>query len=156
MVSSLYKGQVIVIYWHYLGSTQRTHIYVISYKISITYSWSNHLPFAARKLKYSQLLHWNVFFPLFTFTFTYPLVMDCRDVTGVLATNSLHSSRLSAFLKVSLRCNPVHSFILSSHLFFCLPLFLPPGTVPCSMVFCQPWWSGHVPVPLQLPVSDCC
>ena len=68
----------------------------------------------------------------------YPLVMDRRGATGVLATNSLHFSRLSAFLKVSLRCNPVHSFILSSHLFFCLPLFLPPGTVPCSMVFASP------------------
>ena len=28
----------------------------------------------------------------FTFTFTYPLVMDRRGATGVLATNSLHSS----------------------------------------------------------------
>ena len=64
--------------------------------------------------------------------------MDCRGATGVLATNSLHSSRLSAFLKVSLSCSPVHSFMLSSHLFFCLPLFLPPGTVPCSMVFDSP------------------
>ena len=71
----------------------------------------------------------------FTFTFTYPIVMDRRGATGVLATNSLHSSRLSAFLKVSLSCSPVHSFILSHHLFFCLPLFLPPGTVPCSVVF---------------------
>ena len=49
-----------------------------------------------------------------------------------------HSSRLSTFLKVSLSSNPVLSFILSSHLFFCLPLFLPPGTVPCSMVFASP------------------
>ena len=77
----------------------------------------------------------------FTFTFTYyiyPIVMDRRAATGVLATNSLHSSQLSIFLKVSLSSNPIHSLILSSHLFFCLPLFLPPITVPCSMVFASP------------------
>ena len=72
---------------------------------------------------------------------TYPIVMDQwthRGATGILATNSLHSSLLSAFLKASLRCNPVHSFILSPHFFVSLPLFLPPGTVPCSMVFASP------------------
>ena len=77
----------------------------------------------------------------FTFTFTYPIVMNRRGATGVLqlATNSLHSSRLSTFLKVSLSSNPVHFLTLSSHLFFfCLPLFLPPHTVPCNMVFASP------------------
>ena len=89
-----------------------------------------------------------IVYSVFTFTFTYPLVMDRRGATGVLATNSLHSSRLSAFLKVSLSCSPVHSFMLSSHLFFCLPLFLPPGTVPCSMVFDSPDdLSGHNNMP---------
>ena len=29
---------------------------------------------------------------------------------------------------------PVHSLMLSSHLFFCLPCLLPPFTVPCKMV----------------------
>ena len=71
------------------------------------------------------------------FTFTYPIVMDCRGAIRVLATNSLHSSRLSAFLKVSLSSNPVHSLILSSHL-FCLPFFLPTRTVPCNMVLASP------------------
>ena len=33
---------------------------------------------------------------------------------------------------------PVHSFILSSHLFFCLPLLLAPFTVPCRTVFAMP------------------
>ena len=36
----------------------------------------------------------------FTFTFTYSIVMNRSDATCVLATNSLHSSRFSAFLKV--------------------------------------------------------
>ena len=61
--------------------------------------------------------------------------MDRKAAKGVLATISLHSSRLSAFIKVSLSSNPVQSVILSSHLFFCLPLSLPPCTVPCYMVF---------------------
>ena len=33
---------------------------------------------------------------------------------------------------------PVHSLMLSSHLFFCLPCFLPPFTVPCKMVLARP------------------
>ena len=55
-----------------------------------------------------------------------------------MGTNSLHYSRLSPFLKVLLSSSPVHSLILSSNLFFCLPLFLPPRTVPCNMVFASP------------------
>ena len=62
----------------------------------------------------------------FTFTFTYPIVLDRRGTTGVFSTDSLYSLRLYAFLKVSLSSNPAHSLILSSHLFFCLPLFLLP------------------------------
>ena len=64
--------------------------------------------------------------------------MDLKSTTGVLATNFFHSSRLSAFPKVLLISNPVQSLILSSHLFFCLPLSLPPCTVPCYMVFANP------------------
>ena len=48
-----------------------------------------------------------------------------------MATSSLHSSRLSAFLVAAPSVMPVHSGMLSSHLFFCLPLLLPPCTVPC-------------------------
>ena len=54
------------------------------------------------------------------------------------ATSLLHSSLFSAFCRVSFRSRPVHSRMLSSHRFFCLPLFLPPGTVPCSMVLDRP------------------
>ena len=32
----------------------------------------------------------------------------------------------------------VHSLMLSSHIFFCLPCLLPPFTVPCKMVFARP------------------
>ena len=33
---------------------------------------------------------------------------------------------------------PVHSLMLSSHLFFCLPCLLPPFTVSCKMVLARP------------------
>ena len=33
---------------------------------------------------------------------------------------------------------PVHSLMLSSHLFFCLPCLLPSFTVPCKMVLARP------------------
>ena len=33
---------------------------------------------------------------------------------------------------------PVHSLMLSSHLFLCLPCLLPPFTVPCKMVLARP------------------
>ena len=42
----------------------------------------------------------------------------------------------------------VHSVMLFSHLFLCLPLLLPPGTVPCRMVLARPddrvTWSYHI------------
>ena len=43
---------------------------------------------------------------------------------------------------------PVHSLMLSSHLFFCLPLLLAPFTVPCRIVFAMPedleMWPYHL------------
>ena len=33
---------------------------------------------------------------------------------------------------------PVHSLMLSSHLFLCLPCLLPPFTAPCKMVLARP------------------
>ena len=51
----------------------------------------------------------------------YPVVsVDRWGTTDVLATSSLHSSRLSAFLMAAPSVKPVHSRMLSSHLFFCL------------------------------------
>ena len=71
------------------------------------------------------------------------------DATDDLATRSLHSSRLSAFLMAAPSVMPVHSGMLSSHLFFCL--LLPPCTVPCRIVLATPVTcrSCHVPVPFQ-------
>ena len=54
------------------------------------------------------------------------------------ATTFLHSSLSSAFQRVSPNSYPVHSDILSSHLFFCLSFLLPPCTVPCRIIFSSP------------------
>ena len=58
-------------------------------------------------------------------------------------------SRLALFSLVELaKSIPVHSLILSPHLFFCLPLFLFPFTVPCRIVFAKPedleTWPNHL------------
>ena len=65
-------------------------------------------------------------------------LMDRRGPTDDLATSSLHSSRLSAFLMAAPSVMPVHSRMLSSHLFFCLPLLHLPCTVPCRIVLASP------------------
>ena len=70
---------------------------------------------------------------------TYPVVLvDRWGATDDLATSSLHSCRLSAFLMAAPSVMPVHSGMLSSHLFFCLPRLLPPCTVPCRIVLASP------------------
>ena len=70
---------------------------------------------------------------------TYTVVLVNRwDATDDLATSSLHSSRLSAFLVAAPSVRPVHSGMLSSHLFFCLPRLRPPCTVPCMIVLASP------------------
>ena len=74
--------------------------------------------------------------------------MDRWGTTDDLATSSLHSSRLSAFLMAAPSVKPVHSGMLSSHLFLCLPRLLPPWTVPCMTVLASPvdlvMWPYHL------------
>ena len=67
----------------------------------------------------------------------YPITLEGRrGTTNEFATIPFHFVLFSAAL-VQLAI-PVHSLILSSHLFFCLPLFLFPFTVPCRIVFAKP------------------
>ena len=74
-----------------------------------------------------------------TQAFTYPVVLvDRWGATDDLATSSLHSSHLSVFLMAASSVMPVHSGVLSSHLFFCLPVLLLPCTVPCRIVLASP------------------
>ena len=51
---------------------------------------------------------------------------------------SPHFSVFSTALWDSANSRPVHSLILSSHLFFCPPCRLRPFTVPCKMVLARP------------------
>ena len=49
---------------------------------------------------------------------------------------------------------PVHSLMLSSHLFFCPPHFLPPWTVPCRNVLARP--VDRVMCPYHFSFRSCC
>ena len=63
---------------------------------------------------------------------------DRRGTTDEFAKNPLHLVLFSAVLVELAKCIPVHSLMLFSHLYFCLPLFLFPFTVPCRIVFAKP------------------
>ena len=61
----------------------------------------------------------------------YPITLEGRrGTTDEFATIPFHLDLFSAALVELAKSIPVHSLILSSHLFFCLPLFLFPSTVP--------------------------
>ena len=72
----------------------------------------------------------------------------CRGTTDAVATIPFHPSLSSAALRESPNPIPFHSLMLSSHLFFCLPLLLAPFTVPCRIVFAMPedleMWPYHM------------
>ena len=69
----------------------------------------------------------------------YPITLEGRQgTTDEFTTIPFHLVLFSAALVELAKCIPVHSLILSSHLFFCLPLFLFPFTVPCNIVFAKP------------------
>ena len=68
----------------------------------------------------------------------YPITLGGRrGTTDEFATTPFHLDLFSATLVELAKSIPVHSLILSSHLFFCLPLFLFPFTVPCRIVFAK-------------------
>ena len=93
-----------------------------------------------------------------------------RGTTDDVATIPFHPSLSYAALRESPNPIPVHSLMLSSHLFFCLPLLLAPFTVPCRLSSpCQrvlrcghtiwvsvslPWLEDHHA--LQLHSGFCC
>ena len=67
--------------------------------------------------------------------------------TDDFTTNFLCFSLFSTALWGLLNSRPVHSLMLSSHLFLYLPCLLPPFTVPCKMVLArtdeQETWPYH-------------
>ena len=79
----------------------------------------------------------------------YPITLEGRwGTTDEFATIPFHLDLFSAALVELAKSIPVHSLIWSSHLFFCLPLFLFPFTVPCRIVFARPedleTWPNHL------------
>ena len=79
----------------------------------------------------------------------YPITLEGhRGTIDEFATISFHLDLFSAALVELAKSIPVQSLILSSHLFFCLPLFLFPFTVPCRIVFAKPedleTWPDHL------------
>ena len=76
---------------------------------------------------------------MFTFTSTYPLTTGVSGAPQVTSqpVSSYFSMFSTAFWDLA-NFRPVHSLMLSSHLFLCLPCLLPPFTVPCKMVLARP------------------
>ena len=79
----------------------------------------------------------------------YPITLEGRQGTiDEFATIPFHLDLFSAALDELAKSIPVRSLILSSHLFFCLPLFLFPFTVPFRIVFAKPedleTWPNHL------------
>ena len=78
-----------------------------------------------------------------------PIILEGRrDTTDDFVTIPFQLILFSAALVELAKSILVHSLILSSHLFFCLPLFLCPFTVPCRSVFAKPedleTWPNHL------------
>ena len=68
----------------------------------------------------------------------YPITLEGRrGTTDEFASIPFHLDLFSAAPVELVKSIPVHSLILSSHLFFCLPLLLFPFTVPCRIVFAK-------------------
>ena len=59
-------------------------------------------------------------------------------ITSDFTRSILHFSLFSTALWDLLNTRLVHSLMLSSHLFFCLPCLLPQFTVSCKMVLAKP------------------
>ena len=91
-------------------------------------------------LKLKDILFYSLFYPI--------TLGGRRGTTDVFSTIPFHLDMFSAALVELAKSIPVHSLILSSHLFFCLPLFLFPFTVPCRIVFAKPedleTWPNHL------------
>ena len=84
------------------------------------------------------LLRWILFYLTVSLTHSSRNLNDRWGIKDDRATTFLHSSLSSAFRWASPNPNPVHSDILSSLTFFCLPFLLPPCTVPCRIIFASP------------------
>ena len=95
----------------------------------------------------ADLFHSILFYSILFYPTTLVGRQDEFPLTGV-ATSPIHLVLFSAALVELAKYIPDHSLILSSHLFFCLPLFLCPFTVLYRIVFAKPedleTWPNHL------------
>ena len=90
------------------------------------------------------LLPWNKILKMIPGSLVIISYLSCSlanhwGTTIDFTTSFLHSSQFSAFCSMIFHSRPVHSLMLSSHRFLCLPLRLPPCTVPCRIVLASPY-----------------
>ena len=89
----------------------------------------------------------NLFDAITFFTVTYPLTVgDTSSITDDFTISFLHFSLFSTALWGLVNSRPVHSLMLSSHLFFCLLCLLPPFT---ARWFGPDLKNGRQSIPLQ-------
>ena len=79
----------------------------------------------------------------------YPITLEGRrGSTDEFATIPVHLVLFSAALVELKKSIPIHSLIVSSHLFFCLPPLLFPFTESCRIAFAKPedleTWQNHL------------
>ena len=91
------------------------------------------------------------------------LSFNCEGRWGTtddFATSFLHFCLFSTSLLDLVNSRPVHSEMLSSHLFLCLPCLFPLFTVPCKMVLARPdereTWPYHCSLHLFTIVRSSC
>ena len=96
---------------------------------------------------YQQCCHGRLVIPLLLLPYNYcqyhlhHLSLNYKGRWGTtddLTTSFLHFSPFSTALWDLTNSRPVHSLMLSSPLFLCLPCLLPPFTVPCKMILARP------------------
>ena len=90
-----------------------------------------------------------------TTSLVYPLTMrGCWDTTDDFTTIAFHLALSSAALVELAKSTTVRSLILSSHLFFCLPLLIFSFTVLCRIVFAKPKKHRDMTEPPQFSFLD--
>ena len=85
-------------------------------------------------LRRLYMISWCLTMDVIIYLSIYPIVLGTVGAPYDLATNIRHSSHSSALLTALLSSKPVQCRMLSSHRFLCLPLLLPPHTVPWRTV----------------------
>ena len=90
----------------------------------------NYMLYIGLNIFISKIIFMAITILLYSILF-YPITLEGRrGTTDEFATIPFHLDLFSAALVELAKSIPVHSLMLSSHLFFCLPLFLFPFTVP--------------------------